>query len=121
MIHISQHERNDDGVGNDGRQRSQPFVTPLGTVHFANDTETVTVRMRVRRVGTQDLNEKEKNFPLEEVAFSYTMDGVNYEKAGSYMAVPGRWVGVKSGVFCAAHGVQEAGSCMVMQAIYASL
>lgn len=26
MIHISQHERNDDGVGDDGRQRSQPFV-----------------------------------------------------------------------------------------------
>ena len=102
-------------------ESTEETSTPLGTVHFANDTETVTVRMRVRRVGTQDLNEKEKNFPLEEVAFSYTMDGVNYEKAGNYMAVPGRWVGVKSGVFCAAHGVQEAGSCMVMQTIYASL
>lgn len=96
--------------------------TPLGTVDFADDAETVTVRMRVHRVGTQDLSEKEKNFPLEEVEFSYSTDGANYQKAGSYMAVPGRWVGVKSGVFCAAHDVQdtqEAGSCMVMKCVYA--
>lgn len=96
--------------------------TPLGTVDFADDAETVTVRMRVHRVGTQDLSEKEKNFPLEEVEFSYSTDGANYQKDGSYMAVPGRWVGVKSGVFCAAHDVQdtqEAGSCMVMKCVYA--
>ena len=92
--------------------------TPLGILSFADDSETVTVRMSVRRVGTQDLNEKEKNFPLEEVEFSYSTDGVQYQKAGSYKAVPGRWVGVKSGVFCAAQTL-DAGSCMVRKCVYA--
>lgn len=43
--------------------------TPLGTVDFADDAETVTVRMRVHRVGTQDLSEKEKNFRLKKWNF----------------------------------------------------
>ena len=37
---------------------------------FADDSETITVRMSVHRVGTQNLSEKEKNFPLEEVVLS---------------------------------------------------
>ncbi len=98
-------------------EHTEETSTPLGTISFADDSETVTVRMRVCRVGTQDLSEKEKNFPLEEVEFSYSTDGANYRKAGSYMAVPGRWVGVKSGVFCAAQA-KDAGNCMVMQCIY---
>ena len=99
-------------------ESTEEMSTTLGTVDFADDSEVVTVRMSVRRVGTQDLSEKEKNFPLEEVEFSYSTDGINYQKVGSYMAVPGRWVGVKSGVFCAAYDVQDAGSCMVTKCIY---
>ena len=99
-------------------ESTEEMSTTLGAVDFADDSEVVTVRMSVRRVGTQDLSEKEKNFPLEEVEFSYSTDGINYQKVGSYMAVPGRWVGVKSGVFCAAYDVQDAGSCMVTKCIY---
>ena len=66
----------------------------------AKDKEIVYVRYTVRRVGKQDLNEKEKGFPLEEVLFEYSFDGENYRTAGSMHAVPGRWVGVKNGMFC---------------------
>ena len=66
----------------------------------AKDKEIVYVRYTVRRVGKQDLNEKEKGFPLEEVLFEYSFDGENYRTAGSMNAVPGRWVGVKNGMFC---------------------
>lgn len=92
--------------------------TSLGTVAFSDQTDTVIVRMQVKRIGTQDLNEKEKNFPLEEVTFSYSTDGVSYQKAGSYLAEPGRWVGVKSGVFCSKTEDSAQGSCLVKSVIY---
>lgn len=60
----------------------------------------IYVKYTVKRTGTQDLNSKEKGFPLELVTFAYSTDGSSYRKAGEMNAVPGRWVGVKSGVFC---------------------
>lgn len=101
--------------------------TSLGTVTFSDESDTVIVRMQVKRIGTQDLNEKEKNFPVEEVTFSYSTDGSSYQKAGSYIAEPGRWVGVKSGVFCSKKWTIEyeqgsesctQGSCLVKSVIY---
>ena len=80
-------------------ESTEETSTSLGTLAFADDSETITVRMSVQRVGTQDLSEKEKNFPLEEVVFEYSTNGTDYKKAGSYMAAAGRWVGVKSGMF----------------------
>ena len=77
-------------------ESTEETSTSLGTMVFADDSETITVRMSVHRVGTQDLSEKEKNFPLEEVVFEYSTNGTDYKKAGSYMAAAGRWVGVKS-------------------------
>jgi hypothetical protein len=59
----------------------------------------IFVKYKVTRTGIQDLNEKEKNFPLETVEISYSLDDINYTKAGEMAAVPGRWVGVKNGVF----------------------
>ena len=93
----------------------------LGTMVFADDSETITVRMSVHRVGTQNLSEKEKNFPLEEVVFEYSINGTDYKKAGSYMAAAGRWVGVKSGVYCAAHHNEAVGSCLVKKTVYKNL
>lgn len=90
----------------------------LGALVFADDSETITVRMSVHRVGTQDLSEKEKKFPLEEVVFEYSTNGTDYKKAGSYMAAAGRWVGVKSGVYCAAHHSEAVGSCLVKKTVY---
>ena len=99
-------------------ESTEETSTSLGTLAFADDSETITVRMSVHRVGTQDLSEKEKNFPLEEVVFEYSTNGTDYKKAGSYMAAAGRWVGVKSGVYCAAHHSEAVGSCLVKKTIY---
>lgn len=99
-------------------ESTEETSTQLGTMVFADDSETITVRMSVQRVGTQDLSEKEKNFPLEEVVFEYSTNGTDYKKAGSYMAAAGRWVGVKSGVYCAAHHSEAVGNCLVKKTIY---
>lgn len=64
----------------------------------------VDVRYTVKRVGTQDLNSEEKGFPLEEVTIEYSVDDAGYKSAGVMNAVPGRWVGVKNGVFCVGSG-----------------
>lgn len=122
--------RNEEGVVEasfiNGKQKygkilvesTEETSTQLGTLVFADDSETITVRMSVHRVGTQDLSEKEKNFPLEEVVFEYSTNGTDYKKAGSYMAAAGRWVGVKSGVYCAAHHSEAVGSCLVKKTVY---
>ena len=102
-------------------ESTEETSTSLGTLAFADDSETITVRMSVQRVGTQDLSEKEKNFPLEEVVFEYSTNGTDYKKAGSYMAAAGRWVGVKSGVYCAAHHSEAVGSCLVKKTVYKNL
>lgn len=99
-------------------ESTEETSTSLGTMVFADDSETITVRMSVHRVGTQNLSEKEKNFPLEEVVFEYSTNGTDYKKAGSYMAAAGRWVGVKSGVYCAAHHSEAVGSCLVKKTVY---
>ena len=67
---------------------------------FADSFRFMYVKYEVRRIGTQDLNETEKNFPMETVTISYSFDDNNYHIAGSMTAVPGRWVGVKNGPFC---------------------
>ena len=102
-------------------ESTEETSTSLGTMVFADDSETITVRMSVHRVGTQDLSEKEKNFPLEKVVFEYSTNGTDYKKAGSYMAAAGRWVGVKSGVYCAAHHSEAVGSCLVKKTVYKNL
>lgn len=99
-------------------ESTEETSTSLGALVFADDSETITVRMSVHRVGTQNLSEKEKNFPLEEVVFEYSTNGTDYKKAGSYMAAAGRWVGVKSGVYCAAHHSEAVGSCLVKKTVY---
>lgn len=68
----------------------------------SEELKEIYVKYDVEITGTQDLNENEKNFPLETVTLSYSTDGKDYEKAGSMRAVPGRWVGVKNGIFCVA-------------------
>lgn len=99
-------------------ESTEETSTSLGALVFADDSETITVRMSVHRVGTQNLSEKEKNFPLEEVVFEYSTNGTDYKKAGSYMAAAGRWVGVKSGFYCADHHSEAVGSCLVKKTVY---
>lgn len=58
------------------------------------------VKYEVKKTGVRDLSEKEKGFPEETVTISYSLDGESYKEAGNMISVPGRWVGVKNGVFC---------------------
>lgn len=102
--------------------KTEETTRPLGTMEFSDEEQNVWVRMTVRRVGTQDLSDKETDFPLEEVVFEYSTDGRSYQTAGSCEAVPGRWVGVKSGVFCAAQSQKsENGYAVVHETIYSRL
>lgn len=66
----------------------------------AAKTDVLYVKYEVKKTGTRDLSETEKGFPEETVTFFYSLDGETYEAAGQMLSVPGRWVGVKNGVFC---------------------
>lgn len=81
-----------------------------------NQAGEIYVKYTVERTGTQDLNSREKGFPLELVTLAYSTDSSSYSKAGEMNAVPGRWVGVKNGVFCcraASEDRQEGGYAVV--------
>ena len=78
----------------------------------------IYVRYTVKRTGTRDLNENEKDFPLELVTLEYGTDGSSYRKAGEMTAVPGRWVGVKNGVFCAGIEKESKGFAVVKYVKY---
>lgn len=52
--------------------------------------------------------------PREEIVFSYSLDGEKYHQVSKIDAKAGRWVGVKSGVFCAHSGVNNGGNVKVM-------
>lgn len=78
----------------------------------------VVVRYTVKRIGTRDLNEDGNGFPLERVVIEYSLDGEVYVKAGEMNAVPGRWVGVKNGVFCISGGVGSGGYLIVENVEY---
>lgn len=82
---------------------------------------SIYVRYTVKRTGTQDLNDREKDFPLELVTIEYGTDGAQYQKAGEMQAVPGRWVGVKNGVFCASADKESKGYAIVNNIIYERL
>ncbi len=48
----------------------------------------------------------------------YSTDGGSYRKAGDMTAIPGRWVGVKNGVFCASNEKESKGYAIVNSVIY---
>jgi beta-xylosidase len=77
------------------------------------DNQIVTIKYTVTRTGTQDLSDTEKNFPMETVEISYSIDNTNYIKAVEMVAVPGRWVGVKNGVFCISNNQESKGYAII--------
>lgn len=81
----------------------------------------IYVRYTVKRTGTQDLNDREKGFPLEIVTMEYAAGDGSYQKAGEAEAVPGRWVGVKNGVFCASTEKGSAGYALINSVTYEAL
>lgn len=85
----------------------------------ADKCDKVTVLYTVKRIGIRDLNDREKGFPLEEVTLEYSFDdGASYKTAGRMNAVPGRWVGVKNGVFCISENKNSEGYLIVEQVEY---
>ncbi len=78
----------------------------------------IFVRCTVKRTGTRDLSESEKGFPLETVTFEYGINAADYKKAGEVVAVPGRWVGAKCGMFCASQNEGSAGYALVRKVSY---
>lgn len=81
----------------------------------------IYVRYTVKRTGTQDLNDREKGFPLEIVTMEYAAGDGSYQQAGEAEAVPGRWVGVKNGVFCASTEKGSAGYALINSVTYEAL
>ncbi len=83
-----------------------------------NQAKEIYVKYTVKRTGTQDLSSTEKGFPLELVTLAYSTDGTTYQKAGEMHAVPGRWVGVKNGVFCASKNTVSKGHAIAAYVQY---
>jgi len=79
------------------------------------------VKYTVKQTGLRDLNENEKDFPLETVTIEYSTDGNDYQKAGGMTSIPGRWVGVKNGIFCGSQNGSSTGYAVVDSVIYQSL
>ncbi len=83
-------------------ERQELGVLPAGAV-------MVHVRYEVVRSGRRDLSETEKDFPEETVRLSYYTDDENERTGLTMSAVPGRWVGVKYGIFCAGNAASPCG------------
>lgn len=82
------------------------------------ETKNCEVRYEVKVTGTRDLSETEKGFPEETVTISYRVDDGDHKKAGEMISVPGRWVGVKNGVFCVRREEGEGGYLTVERVTY---
>ncbi len=95
-------------------ENTEETVAEIGKL----DSNIIFIRYQVKRVGLQNLNDREKDFPLEEVSLSYSADGSTYIPAGAVKAVPGRWVGVKNGPFCIRRGAGEGGDLLVKSVEY---
>ncbi|MDE7044262.1 MAG: hypothetical protein K2O97_04465 [Acetatifactor sp.] len=52
------------------------------------------------------------------MTLEYSTDGNDYRTAGEMTAMPGRWVGVKNGVFCSSAGTESTGYAVVDSVIY---
>lgn len=103
------------GIQNYGKilpDNTEETATELATIESGQAKE-LYVKYSVTCTGTRDLNEKETGFPLEIVAIAYSTDGTMYQKAGEMAAIPGRWVGVKNGVFCASAKADSNGYAIV--------
>lgn len=97
-------------------------VTELEPIDI-DKASSISIRYTVKCTGRRDLSQKEKDFPLETVTIEYSTDTnscekMHYFKAGEMVSVPGRWVGVKNGVFCASTGESSTGYAIVEKVLY---
>ena len=82
------------------------------------DTGKVCVRYLVRPAGLRKIPSEEVLFPDEEVSLLYSTDDGKEVTALRMTAVPGRWVGVKCGVFCLSDHMSSEGVGAVQSVIF---
>lgn len=78
-------------------------LAALSEEEFEKSGKTVYFRYTVRvtdHITHYELGIPVKDAPQEEIVLEYSLDGENYDEAARTEAKAGRWVGVKSGVFC---------------------
>lgn len=78
-------------------------LAALSEEEFEKSGKTVYFRYTVRvtdHITHYELGIPVKDAPQEEIVLEYSLDGENYAEAARTEAKAGRWVGVKSGVFC---------------------
>ncbi len=77
-------------------------VMTLDDEDFKDDERSVYFRYTVKRTGFEERKEMGIGVkaPTEEITLEFSLDGVNYGNPISIASKAGRWVGVKSGVFC---------------------
>lgn len=88
------------------------FVTTI-----SEKTEEIFFAMEVNELpSVAENNDGPFTFPIprEEIVFSYSLDGKKYHQVSKMDAKAGRWVGVKSGVFCSHSGTNNGGNVKVM-------
>lgn len=100
--------------------KSSEWVTEekRSPVMVLTNTDMLFVKYEVRQTGTRFHQEGNLYFPEETVSFSYSTDGTNYQKAGSLIGEPGRWVGTKNGLYCIHRGSEAGGSLVVTDYSY---
>lgn len=76
-------------------------------------SDTVFVKYVVSITGTRDLNELEKGYPLEEVKLLIASEENAYQEIFSMDSIPGRWVGVKNGLFSLTQRTDSTGYALV--------
>lgn len=72
----------------------------------------IYLKMLVKRVESTEMNtDGVYHFPIpkETVELFYSVNRTVFEKVYEFTPVPGRWVGVKTGLFCCHEGEREAG------------
>ena len=78
------------------------------------DTQTIWIRYTVKKAETN----WDGDAYAETVNIGYSIDGAEYIFAMSIKAEPGRWVGVKNGVFCLSDRAGSTGQTMVRSVSY---
>lgn len=78
-------------------------VMTLEESAFSDSSKSICFKYTVKCVGHKErleMNIPVKNVPVEEITIEVSLDGKTYDHALTIPARAGRWVGVKSGLFC---------------------
>lgn len=77
-------------------------VKELSETDFDNAEKSIWFKYIVKRTGMEIRSEMNVpvKAPTEEISIEYAIDGEHYEPVVTIPSKAGRWVGVKSGVFC---------------------